>query len=70
MNTRTIVALAGALCLGEIGSAVIIWKENYPDAQPCSPWFSRVYSCPGPLSCAAVESSAARFWSGCCVSSS
>ena len=34
MNIRTLFVLAGALSLGEIGSAVVIWKENYPDAQP------------------------------------
>lgn len=41
MNIRTLVVLAGALCLGEIGSAVIIWRENYPDAQP---WFAVVFA--------------------------
>lgn len=34
MNIRALVALAGLLGLGEFASAVIIWKENYPDAQP------------------------------------
>jgi hypothetical protein len=34
MNVRTLAILAGVLSLGEIGSAVVIWKENYPDAQP------------------------------------
>ena len=41
MYTRTLVILAGALSLAEIGSAVIIWRENYPDAQP---WFAVVFS--------------------------
>ena len=27
-------AAAGGLSLGEIGSAIMIWQENYPDAQP------------------------------------
>jgi hypothetical protein len=34
MKIRMLVVLAGLLSLGEIGSAVIIWRENYPDAQP------------------------------------
>ncbi|MEP6598735.1 MAG: hypothetical protein ABJB98_04725, partial [Actinomycetota bacterium] len=34
MNNRTLIALAGVLGLGEFVSAAIIWKENYPDAQP------------------------------------
>lgn len=34
MNNRTLVVLAGALSLGELGSAAIIWRENYPDSQP------------------------------------
>ncbi|MGH8961419.1 MAG: hypothetical protein ACRDWT_09455 [Jatrophihabitantaceae bacterium] len=41
MNIRTLVVLAAALCLGELGSAVIIWRENYPDAQP---WFAVVFA--------------------------
>jgi len=41
MNTRTLAILAGALSLAEIGSAIIIWRENYPDAQP---WFAVVFA--------------------------
>ena len=40
MNNRTLVALAGILGLGEFVSAVIIWNEHYPDAQP---WFAVVF---------------------------
>jgi len=32
--TTVLTALAGALCLGELVSALIIWKENYADAVP------------------------------------
>jgi hypothetical protein len=41
MNIRTLVVLAGVLGLAELGSAVIIWRENYPDAQP---WFAVVFA--------------------------
>jgi hypothetical protein len=37
MNSRTLTILtsiAGALALGEFGSAVIIWLEKYPDSLP------------------------------------
>jgi hypothetical protein len=33
MNTRkltVLTAIAGNMALGEFGSAVMIWKENYP----------------------------------------
>lgn len=43
MSTRltpTLLALTAALALGEFISAVIIWRENYPDAQP---WFAVVF---------------------------
>jgi hypothetical protein len=37
MNGRKLTVLttiAGILALGEFGSAVIIWQENYPGSQP------------------------------------
>ena len=32
--TTTLVALTTTLALGEFVSAVLIWRENYPDSQP------------------------------------
>lgn len=32
--TTPITYLAGVLCLGEVASALIIWKENYADSAP------------------------------------
>ena len=40
MNSRLTTALSAliaALAIGEFISSVIIWRENYPDAQP---WFA------------------------------
>ena len=37
MNGRTLTVLtmiAGVLAVGEFGSSVMIWKENYPDSMP------------------------------------
>ena len=37
MNGRKLTVLtmiAGILALGEFGSSVMIWKENYPDSMP------------------------------------
>jgi len=37
MNGRTLTVLttiAGVLALGEFGSSVMIWKENYPGSMP------------------------------------
>ena len=31
---RTLIVLTAALAAGELGSAVIIWREAYPDAAP------------------------------------
>src|SRR5262245_54561743 len=31
---RALIVLTGALAVGELGSAVIIWREAYPDAAP------------------------------------
>jgi hypothetical protein len=41
MNIRTLVALTGALALGELISAAIIWTEDNADAQP---WFAVVFA--------------------------
>ena len=38
--TRTLLALTAALAVGEFVSAVIIWRENYPDAEP---WFAVLF---------------------------
>jgi hypothetical protein len=41
MNNRTLATLAGVLGVGKLANAVIIWRENYPDAQP---WFAVVFA--------------------------
>ena len=38
--TPTLFALTAALALGEFGSAILIWRENQPDAQP---WFAVLF---------------------------
>lgn len=35
--TTVLLALITALAIGEFISSIIIWRENYPDAQP---WFA------------------------------
>lgn len=43
MSTRlatTLLVLTAALAVGEFISSVMIWRENYPDAQP---WFAVVF---------------------------
>jgi hypothetical protein len=32
--TTALTALAALLCVGEFGSSIVIWHENYPDSQP------------------------------------